>query len=466
MSREDQMTEFPSDLFAGQRFYVVGLGKNGLPAARALAAMGAVVEAWDDNASAREAAVGGAMDKLVLRDPSAGAFDYNALVLSPGIPHLLPQPHVAASRARNAGVPILSDVELLFLAVRKSGSRARFAGITGTNGKSTTTALLAHILAGAGVTAAAGANLGPAALSLPLLDDDGVYVLEISSYMLERLDSVRFDAAVMLNLSADHIDRHGDMAAYALAKRAIFDRQNTDDLAVIGIDDADSRAMADWLRTRAARMVTVSGEARADIWCHNGILRDAAGPIVDLTVARALPGAHNAQNAAAAATVAFALDVSRAEVAAGILSYPGLPHRQQRVAEIDGVAFINDSKATNADSAARALVCHEHLVWIAGGMQKEGGIEPLAEYFPRIAHALLIGRDAPDFAATLAAHDVPHKVVGTLEQAVPAALDAARRTGAPVVLLSPACASWDQFTGYDQRGDRFAALVETLRGTT
>jgi UDP-N-acetylmuramoylalanine--D-glutamate ligase len=184
---------------------------------------------------------------------------------------------------------------------------------------------------------------------------------------------------------------------------------------------------------------------------------------VDLTVANALPGANNAQNAAAAAAVAFALDVSRAEVAAGILSYPGLPHRQQRVAEIDGVAFINDSKATNAESAARALVCHEHLVWIAGGMQKEGGIEPLADYFPRVAHALLIGRDAPDFAATLAAYGVPHDIVATLEHAVPAALIAARRTGTPVVLLSPACASWDQFTGYDQRGDRFASLVESLR---
>jgi UDP-N-acetylmuramoylalanine--D-glutamate ligase len=150
-------------------------------------------------------------------------------------------------------------------------------------------------------------------------------------------------------------------------------------------------------------------------------------------------------------------------VAAGLLSYPGLPHRQQRVAEIDGVAFINDSKATNAESAARALVCHEHLVWIAGGMQKEGGIEPLADYFPRVAHALLIGRDAPDFAATLAAYGVPHDIVATLEHAVPAALIAARRTGTPVVLLSPACASWDQFTGYDQRGDRFASLVESLR---
>jgi UDP-N-acetylmuramoylalanine--D-glutamate ligase len=267
----------------------------------------------------------------------------------------------------------------------------------------------------------------------------------------------------MLNLSADHIDRHGDMAGYAMAKRAIFDRQTANDLAVIGIDDAGSRAMADWLRGRPARLVTVSGKVHADLWSHNAILRDAAGPIADLTVARALPGAHNAQNAAAAAAVAFELDVSRADVAAGILSYPGLPHRQQRIGEIDGIAFINDSKATNADSTARALVCHERIVWIAGGMQKEGGITPLAGHFPRIAHALLIGRDAPDLAATLAAHEVPHDIVETLEQAVPAALDAARRTGAPVVLLSPACASWDQFTGYDQRGDRFVSLVETLR---
>ncbi|HLB99561.1 MAG TPA: UDP-N-acetylmuramoyl-L-alanine--D-glutamate ligase, partial [Acetobacteraceae bacterium] len=398
-----------------------------------------------------------------LRDPSAGDFAYDALVLSPGIPHLGPAPHVAAARARAAGVAILSDVELLFEAVRAAGSQARFAGITGTNGKSTTTALLAHILAGAGRAVAAGANLGPAALALPLLGDDGIYVLEMSSYMLERLDSVRFDAAAMLNLSADHIDRHGDMAGYAMAKRAVFDRQTAQDLAVIGVDDGGSREMAEWLRTRPARVVTVSGEVRADFWCDRGVLCDSVGLIVNLAGAVALPGAHNAQNAAAAAAMAFALGVSRAEVAEGLLSYPGLPHRQQRVGAVDGVVFINDSKATNADSAARALVCHERLVWIAGGMQKEGGIEPLTKYFPRIACAVLIGRDAPGFAATLAAHGVPHEVVGTLERAVPAGLEAARRTGAPVVLLSPACASWDQFSGYDQRGDRFAELVAGLR---
>jgi UDP-N-acetylmuramoylalanine--D-glutamate ligase len=369
---------------------------------------------------------------------------------------------VVAERARAAGVPILSDVELLYRAVRKAGSRARFAGLTGTNGKSTTTALLAHILTGVGMDVAAGANLGPAALSLPLLGDDGIYVLEMSSYMLERLDSVRFDAAVMLNLSADHIDRHGDMAGYALAKRAVFDRQTADDLAVIGLDDAESRDMATWLRDQPARVVTVSGESQADVWYDQGTLCDEDGPIVNLATAQALPGAHNAQNAAAAAAMALFLGAERADVAACILSYPGLPHRQQRVGTVGGVAFINDSKATNADSTARALVCHDRMVWIAGGMQKEGGIVPLVEYFPRIAHALLIGRDAPDFAATLAAHDVPHEIVETLERAVPAALDAAHRTNAPVVLLSPACASWDQFTGYDQRGDRFAELVAEL----
>jgi UDP-N-acetylmuramoylalanine--D-glutamate ligase len=451
------MSGFPPDLLAGQRFYVVGLGKNGLPAVRALTAMGATVAAWDDNASAREAA-----DGVALHDPAAEDFTYDALVLSPGIPHLLPQPHLAADRARAAGVPIVSDAELLFEAVRAAGSRARFIGVTGTNGKSTTTALLAHILEGAGRTVAAGANLGPAALSLPLLGDGGIYVLEMSSYMLERLDSVRFDAAAMLNLSADHIERHGDTAGYAAAKRAIFARQTADDLAVIGVDDADSRAMAAWLRGRPARVVTVSGEGRADFWCDRATLRDRTGPIVDLAQARALPGAHNAQNAAAAAAMALAFGVARDDIAAGILSYPGLPHRQQRVGEIDGIAFINDSKATNAESAARALVCHERIVWIAGGMEKAGGIEPLVQYFPRVAYALLIGRDAPGFAATLAAHHVPHDVVETLERAVPAALTAARRTGAPVVLLSPACASWDQFTGYDQRGDRFAALVDEL----
>nr|WP_294509742.1 UDP-N-acetylmuramoyl-L-alanine--D-glutamate ligase [uncultured Rhodopila sp.] len=434
------MSTFPPTLFSGQRFAVVGLGKNGLPAAHALRAMGAEIAAWDDRPEARAAAA-----DLDLRNPLQGAFDFDALVLSPGIPHRLPKPHPAAQRAIDSGVPILSDTELLFRAVRAAGSRARFAGITGTNGKSTTTALLAHILERAGIGVAAGANLGPAALSLPLLPHDGVYVLEMSSYMLERLASLRFNAAAMLNLSADHIDRHGDMGGYALTKRAIFDRQQHGDLAVIGVDDAGSRDMAAWLESRPATVVRVSG-AESPL---------ASGP--------ALPGAHNAQNAAAATAMARYFGVSDVVIDEGLVSFPGLPHRQQRIVTIDGVTFVNDSKATNADAAERALVCYDRLVWIAGGMAKEGGIEPLAPLFPRIARAQLIGRDAEQFAATLSRHNVPFDLVGTLEAAVPAAFAAAKATASPVVLLSPACASWDQFTGYDQRGDRFADLARGLQ---
>jgi len=399
-----------------------------------------------------------------LRDLRQGEIDFDAIVLSPGIPHRLPKPHPIAARAIAAGVPIISDVELLYQAVRRSGSRARFVGITGTNGKSTTTALLAHILKQAGWNAEAGANLGPAALSLPLLPDDGVYVLEMSSYMLERLVSVRFDAAAMLNLSADHIDRHGDMAGYAMAKRAIFHRQTADDLAVIGVNDQGSCAMAAWLDGRPAKVVRVSSSGAGevpgpDVFCHFGVLRDASGPILHLGDAFALPGAHNAQNAAAAFAMASFLGLDREQIASGIGSYPGLPHRQQRIVSVDGVTFINDSKATNADAAERALICYDRLVWIAGGMGKEGGIVPLVPHFRRIARAVLIGRDAPIFAATLTEHGVPFDMVKTLDAAVPTAFAAAKREHAPVVLLSPATASWDQFKSYEHRGERFAELA-------
>ena len=445
--------------FAGERVAVVGLGRAGLPAALRLALWGAEVSVWDDSAAARAAAEAAG---LALADPAApGPFRWDALLLSPGIPHYLPHAHRAAEAARTAGVPILSDVEWLYRAVRAAGSRARFAGITGTNGKSTTTALLDHLLRAAGRTSAAGGNLGPAALSLDLLGDDGTYVLEMSSYTLERTASVRFNTAVMLNLSPDHLDRHGDMAGYAAAKAAIFARQRPADLAVLGMDDEGARAMRSAL---VARVRPVSGAAPQDggIWAENGILRDGDGTILDLADAPALPGSHNAQNAAAAAACAFDAGVPRAEVAAGLASFPGLPHRQEKVGEIGGVSFVNDSKATNADSAARALASYDRVVWIAGGTAKEGGIEGLAPLFPRVARAFLIGQDAPLLAATLAAHGVPHEIAGTLEAAVPAAAAAARAGAAPVVLLSPACASWDQFTGFDQRGDRFRALVGQL----
>jgi UDP-N-acetylmuramoylalanine--D-glutamate ligase len=449
------MMRFPTNVFAGRRYAVVGLGRAGIAALRALTAMGAMVTGWDDAGFARDAAE---REGFLIADPAPDIGDLDALILSPGIPHELPVPHRIATAAKLAGKPILTDVELLYQAVRGARGRARFVGITGTNGKSTTTALLAHILTEAGVPNAAGANLGPAALSLPLLPDHGVYVLEMSSYMLERLAQTRFDAAVMLNLSPDHLDRHGDMRGYAGAKRQIFARQLPGDTAVIGIDDADSRAMlADFPAAS-----TISGARSADVWCEAGVLRDASGPIVAMARAHALPGPHNAQNAAAAARLAMALGVQRSEIASGIISFPGLAHRQELVGTLAGVRFVNDSKATNADAAARALSCYDRIVWIAGGIAKAGGIAPLAAYFPRIAKALLIGRDAPDFAAVLAAHDVPYAVVETLDRAVPAAFSAARDLDAEVVLLSPACASFDQFSGFEARGARFRDLVGLL----
>ena len=453
------MSTFPATLFAGQRFAVVGLGKNGLPAARALAAMGADVVAWDDWPKGRDAAAG-----LAVQDPRDSGGRFDAVVLSPGIPHILPKPHPIAVWARASGIPILSDTELLFQAVRRAGSKARFVGITGTNGKSTTTALLAHVLTGAGVAAVAGANLGPAALSLPLLPDNGVYVLEMSSYMLERLATVRFDVAAMLNLSVDHLDRHGDMDNYAMAKRTVFDRQREGDLAVIGIDDALSRDMGVWLREQPARVATISGTSPAGVWCENGVLRDAAGPILAMAECPTLPGSHNAQNAAAVTAMATTLGVDRAAIARGLRTYPGLPHRQQLVGRVGGISYINDSKATNADAAQRALVCYDRLIWIAGGEAKEDGIVPLIPLFPRIAHTFLIGRDTPILAATLREQGAPFTEAGTLENAVKLAAVAAVDKNAPVVLLSLACASWDQFTGYDQRGERFAELVQNLEG--
>ena len=448
------MTNWPRTLFAGRRYAVLGLGSNGLPAANALAAMGAEVTAWDDTAPAK-----GLSDGIAHADPTPTIQSYDALILSPGIPHRLPSPHPVAAAALAAGVSIWSDAELLYRAVRAAGSRARFVGITGTNGKSTTTALIAHILAAAGRTVAAGGNLGPAALALPLLDHNGLYVLEMSSYMLERIGSLRFDTAVMLNLSPDHLDRHGDMAGYAAAKRAIFDRQGAGDLAVAGVDDAASRAMAAEIGA-----ITVSGERRADLWCESGVLRDASGPILPMADAPFLPGAHNVQNAAAAAAVALHLGVSRRVLAEAIASFPGLPHRQQPVATLEGIAYVDDSKATNADSAARALACYQRIVWIAGGISKAGGIASLAPLFPRLIHTLLIGRDAAELAAQLGR--VSHEVVDTLERAVPAARAAATRTGAEVVLLSPACASFDQFTGFEARGRRFADLVHAMARET
>lgn len=453
------MSAFPTNLFTGQRIAVLGLGRNGLAAARALGAMGARVQAWDDT-----------LDKAPVSAPAGVEFapfadlsGFDALVMSPGIPHTLPAPHPVAAMARAAGVPIVSDAEFLFRAVRRAGSRARFVGVTGTNGKSTTTVLLAHLLHHAGIPAIAGGNLGPAALSLPLLPDNGIYVLEMSSYMLERLDSLHFDAACLLNLTPDHLDRHGDMAGYTRAKLHVFDRQGAGDLAVLGDTVPDCAHLATGLRSRGIDVKVVGGDADApDMWVRDGMLRDGAGVIADLAHAPSLPGTHNAENAATATAIALWLGCPRDMIDTALASFDGLAHRQKTIGTIDGIRFIDDSKATNADAAARAMACHDRMIWIAGGIAKAGGIADLAPLFGRVAHAFLIGRDAPELARTLQAHNVAHTIVGTMEHAVPAALAAARAQGVPVVLLSPACASFDQFTGFEARGLRFAELVATL----
>ncbi len=474
---------FPADLVAGRRYAVLGLGRNGLAVALALRAMGAAVSAWDDGEVSRVAALAEGLDVRLpafrrpdiasSRAPDSAGFD--ALVASPGIAHRLPAPHPVAAAAIAAGIPVLSDAELLFQAVRATGSKARFVGITGTNGKSTTTALLAHVLAALDIPVAAGGNLGPAALALPLLPDRGIYVLEMSSYMLERLQTLRFDAACLLNLSPDHLDRHGDMAGYVAAKHHIFDRMTHADLAVVGVDDAASANLAAQLSAgsgpQVRRIAGKEGAAgTADIFVRDGRMCEPARRIdLRLDEATALPAAHNAQNVAAVVAMAVHLagvtqNAGFARIADAVRRFPGLPHRQRRIAERGGIAFVDDSKATNADAAARALGCYKRVVWIAGGIAKSGGIEPLAPQFSAVAHALLIGRDALVLATTLAAAGVSHEIAGTLEAAVPRAARAAAALGADTVLLSPACASFDQFASFEARGERFAELVHALPG--
>ncbi len=438
----------------GRPVAVLGLGKSGLVAARALAASGSEVWAWDDDAMKRKALSTTDLYKCDWSRPSA-------LVLSPGIPQRYPAPHPIAAMATAANVPIIGEVELLFRAQPK----ATFVGITGTNGKSTTTALIGHVLRRAGKRAEVGANLGTPALALAPLEEGGIYVLEMSSYQLELVPTARFDVAVLLNVTPDHLDRHGGMAGYVAAKRGIFDRQRPQDCAVIGIDDEHCRAIRDGLAGRHVVAVAVGRQASTAIIVRHGILSDEIGrEIMDLAKAPTLPGPHNWQNAAAAFAVGRALGLSTAAIAAGIETYPGLPHRQELIATREGVRFINDSKATNADATAKALACYDPIYWILGGRPKETGLDGLEPYYHRIAKAYLIGEAAADFEKRLAGDDVATRQCGTLDRAVAAAAAdaaAAKQEGA-VVLLSPACASFDQFANFEERGERFRNLVNEL----
>jgi len=452
--------------FRNQKVAVLGLARSGLASAASLQRGGATVMAWDDAAAKRDAAARAGLPIVDL-----GAADFasaRALVLSPGIPHSYPKPHPVAAKARAAGVPIIGDIELLALAQRQ----AHFTGITGTNGKSTTTALVGHILAQAGRKAQAGGNLGVPVLLLEALGADGVYVLELSSYQLELTESLVLDVAILLNITPDHLDRHGGMAGYVAAKRRVFRGQGAKQTAIIGIDDDICRGIfAELQRAGRQRIVPISvrGVAPGGVYLAGGHLIDdldgAAKPVLDMKEAPLLPGPHNGQNAAAAYAAARALGCGVAACVDGIKSFPGLAHRQEPVATIDGIRYINDSKATNADAAEKAIACYDDVYWIAGGRAKEDGIGALAPLFPRIRRAFLIGEAAPAFAATLEGR-VPFEIDLTLDRALAAARQAAlteRHKGA-VVLLSPACASFDQFRDFEERGARFRALVEHLPG--
>ncbi|MCA3265952.1 MAG: UDP-N-acetylmuramoyl-L-alanine--D-glutamate ligase [Azospirillum sp.] len=449
--------------FAGYKVAVLGLGKSGLATARALTESGAEVWAWDDNEDARAHAREAGVEPVDLH--AADLRELTTLVISPGIPHTHPAPHPVAAKAKDAGLELICDVELLARCQRE----AAYIGVTGTNGKSTTTALIGHILDVAKRPVQVGGNIGTPALTLEPLGPLGSFVLEMSSYQLELVPTIVFDAAVLLNISPDHLDRHGGMDGYVAAKRTIFRRQTTPRFAVVGIDDDVCAGIyADLVRAgdQIAIPISGSGGVQGGIYAQRGGLWDARGGeptrIVSLADCPALPGAHNAQNAAAAAAVALQIGIDAPTIAAALKSFPGLAHRQERVLAKDGVVFVNDSKATNADAAARALGCYENIRWIAGGRAKEGGIETLRPYFPRVAKAYLIGESADDFARTL--QGVPHAVCGTLERAVEAAWTDARAAGGGVVLLAPACASWDQFKSFEHRGDAFRALASRLAG--
>ena len=453
----------PLSSFSGRIVAVLGLGRTGLSAAQTLMQSRAKVWAWDDDAAARDA---GAHAGVPLVDLTRCNWSIaNTLVLSPGIPHTHPRPHPVVALARDAGCEVIGDIELLARAQRD----ATFIGVTGTNGKSTTTALLGHILNAAGRPTQVGGNIGVPVLNLQPAAPGGLFVLEVSSYQLELAPSLTFDVAVLLNISADHLEHHGGMAGYVAAKTLIFRGQKAGATAVVGIDDEPSRAIFEELReTGEQAVVPISGggPAAGGVHAANGVLRDdsAGNAILDMRPLPHLPGAHNWQNAAAAFAAARAVGVPRQAIATGMQSFPGLPHRQEPVATIDGVTYVNDSKATNPDAAAKALACYDTIYWIAGGRAKEGGLEAMEPYLERIRHAFLIGEAADAFAAALTGKVTLSKP-GTLEKAVAEAQALARHDGGnAVVLLSPACASFDQFDNFEARGDAFRDLVGTLPG--
>jgi UDP-N-acetylmuramoylalanine--D-glutamate ligase len=446
-----------------------GLGGSGLATAQALVAGGARVTAWDDNPESVAKAVSEGIGIGDLRQADWSAF--SAFILSPGVPLTHPKPHWTVDLAHAAGVEVIGDVELFVRERRAHAPDCAFIAITGTNGKSTTTALIAHILKTSGCDTQLGGNIGTAVLTLDPPKNGRFYVVECSSYQIDLAPTIDPSAGVLLNLTPDHLDRHGTMQPYADIKERLVAGSR---VAVIGVDDSFSSLIADRVERSGTKVVRISRRRQvlADGLYAEGsrIVQARAGAtslFADLDGIQTLRGGHNAQNAAAASAACLAVGVSQADVVKGLSSFPGLKHRMQPVGRKGQVVFVNDSKATNADAAAPALSSYERIYWIAGGVPKEGGITTLAPFFPKIAKAFLIGAAAPAFAATLG-EAVPFEMSGTLAQAVAhAAADAARDTTGPsAVMLSPACASFDQYKNFEVRGDAFVSHVAAIEGVT
>ena len=459
----------PITTFAGKKVAVFGLGASGLISASALLAGGADIVAFDDDAASIAKASAGGIPTADLRQVDWAKIA--ALVLAPGVPLTHPAPHWVVQFARKANVEVIGDVELFCRERRQHAPSAPFVAITGTNGKSTTTALIAHLTAAAGMDAQLGGNIGTAILSLAPPSTGCVHVIECSSYQIDLAPSLDPSVGVLINLSEDHLDRHDTMKNYAAVKERLVSGVPDDGTAIIGVDDEWCHKIATRLPQAGKRVVQISvRQKRKDgLYVESGrILRAQDGQsslIAELGGIGSLRGLHNAQNAACAAAATLALGLEPAAIQAGLRSFPGLVHRMEEVGRRGAVLFVNDSKATNADSAAQALACFHDIFWIAGGRPKTGGIESLRSFFPRIRKAYLIGEAADQFAATLA-DTVPHEITGTLDKALAAAARDAATSSAqePVVLLSPACASFDQYRNFEVRGDAFRALVQALPG--
>ena len=494
--------------YEGRRVAVFGLGRSGITAARALKAGGATPILWDDGVSGRlqAQAEGFVVEDLTTADWSGFA----ALVLSPGAPLTHPKPHWTVDKAREAGVPVVGDIELFARALDAlpQGQRPKVVAITGTNGKSTTTALIGWVLQQAGLTVYVGGNIGIGVLALPEPTPGAVYVIEVSSYQLDLTTGFAPDVAILTNVSPDHLDRHGGMEGYVAAKRRIFAAQRPEDVALVGVDEDWGRGVVETLSNNGRPITRIStlpsplaGEGGSRSETDEGSLQrppssvvepeptphpSPSGPpspargegyvarageifrdgalIADLSAARSLPGRHNAQNAAFAYAAARALGVPHDAAVKGLLTFPGLAHRMEAVGHIGPVRFINDSKATNADAARQALASYPAVFWIAGGKPKDGGIDDLADLFPRVAKAYLIGEAAEAFAHAL--RDTPHGISQTMDAAgAAAAADAQAAGGDQIVLLSPACASFDQYPDFEVRGEAFRAAVLALGAT-